>query len=267
MREYLNSLRYTAGYNRIRKTLPFKIAKYLRYAWAPVLFRDVQIEVSTVCNRKCIYCPNFSVGRPQRFMEESVFFKIVGSLKEHDFRGSIVFSGYCEPLMDDRISSFVLYAKRQLPGISIRINTNGDFFTIEKYIELKNAGVDLFLVSQHSKEISDAIAMTLGLIKKRFPDDCAIGINDVYNSGSKMNRGGLVAVESQGKLAGCPWPSMLIFDYAGNIILCCNDYNSSVVFGNINKDDIYSVWYGRDFVKIRSKILSGFLPYEICRRC
>jgi len=200
-------------------------------------------------------------------MDESVFFKIIGSLKEHDFGGSIVFSGYCEPLMDNRITSFVSYAKQQLPGISIRIITNGDFFTIDKYIELKNAGADSFLISRHSKEPSDAMAMTLGLIKERFPNERAIEINDVYNSGSKMNRGGLVDVESPRRLVGCPWPSVLNFDYAGNIILCCNDYNSSVVFGNINKDDIYSVWYDADFVKIRSKIYSGFLPYEMCHKC
>jgi radical SAM protein with 4Fe4S-binding SPASM domain len=137
---------------------------------------------------------------------------------------------------------------------------------MDKYIELKNAGMDFCHISQHSKELPDYLAITIKSIKERFPLDKCIAIEDIYNTEFKNNRGGLVNVASK-KFIGCGWPFMLTFDYAGNVILCCNDYNSSVVFGNIEKDDLYSIWNSNNFINIRSKILSGFLPYEMCKKC
>lgn len=262
----LNLLMGSDLYQAKRNAWPFRVFRYLKYAWFPIPFPFVQIETLTVCNRKCVYCPNYSVGRPERFMEESVFFKIINTLKQHDFRGGVVFSGFGEPLIDKRLANFVSYAERELPHTLTYILTNGDFFTMDKYIELKNAGMDVFWISQHSKELSNHIAMTIKSIKERFPQEQCVGINDIYNTEFKSNRGGLVNVKIKTKI-GCDFPSMLTVDYAGNIILCFNDYNSSVVFGNINKDDLYSVWYSRNFINVRSKIRSGFLPYEMCKKC
>jgi hypothetical protein len=59
----------------------------------------------------------------------------------------------------------------------------------------------------------------------------------------------------------------MTFDYLGNAVLCCNDYNSSVVFGNIKDKDTHEIWHDKTYVKIRNMIGNGFWPYDICKVC
>ena len=102
-------------YDMLRCSLPFRIGRFLKHLWFPGIFQAVQIETTTICNRKCPYCPNYSVGRPQCLMEESVFLKIIAALKEISFKGTIVFSGFGEPVSDDRLTQFVSHIKKMLP--------------------------------------------------------------------------------------------------------------------------------------------------------
>ena len=56
-----------------------------------------------------------------------------------------------KPGDDKRLPEFVKYIRTKLPKSSIRVYTNGDFLTIEKYLKLKYAGVDIFEITQHSE--------------------------------------------------------------------------------------------------------------------
>lgn len=206
-------------------------------------------------------------------MEEAVLSKIIETLKKHNFKGEFVFSGYCEPLLDIRLTEFVRQIKRNLPKASVRIMTNGDFLTVDKYADLKDAGCTLFVLSQHSPQLPETLRKQLECIQARFPDDHAVINFDIYHLKEKMNRGGLLGSAGRHDLksswpgSGCEWPRLLTIDYAGNVILCCNDYFSSVVFGNVTQDDLCSIWHDADFVKARRDISIGNFAYDICRKC
>jgi radical SAM protein with 4Fe4S-binding SPASM domain len=232
----------------------------------PLPLQVVEIETTTVCNRACHYCPNYTVGRPHRYMEENTFVKIIDSLKRHGFTGRISPHFYGEPLMDSRIVSLIEYTHKSIPKAKIKLFTNGDLLTVEKYLVLKRAGVELFIISQHSPMPSDAIKDTLSYIRMNHPELYTVENEDYYHTNDKFNRGGLVDVKPE-KRKYCFVVNQLVFDYLGNAVLCCNDYNSSHIFGNINNKDVHEIWYDKQFVRARNMIQSGFWHYDICRKC
>lgn len=77
------------------------------------MFRNVELEINSMCNRKCGYCPNVSAQRPSGYMDESLFEKIVRELAEMDFDGNVSYHFYGEPLLDRRLSDLVEFTARQ----------------------------------------------------------------------------------------------------------------------------------------------------------
>ena len=233
----------------------------------PLPLQAVEIETTTICNRKCRYCPNYTVGRPHRLMEDKIFYRIIDSLKKHGFTGRISPHFYGEPLTDSRLESFLTYIHANLPMATIKLFTNGEMLTVERYLALKHAGVNVFRISQHTQYPSKTISDTLSYIKKYHADLYTVEYVDYYNDHSKkINRGGLVDVKA-GKMQRCIFIDQLTFDYMGNAVLCCNDYNSSLIFGNINEKDTHQIWFDKDYLLMRNLIANGFWPYDICKVC
>jgi hypothetical protein len=44
----------------------------------------------------------------------------------------------------------------------------------------------------------------------------------------------------------------------GDMRICCNDYNSKIIFGNIKDERIIDIWNNEEYKTIRTKLLSGY---------
>ena len=236
---------------------------------------NVQIETTTVCNLACPYCPNSMVGRKPAFMDEDTYYRIIDSLREYDpeYSGTVSPHFYGEPLIDTRLETFIGYTRRTLPKAAIELFTNGELLTIRRFVALKEAGVDLFRISQHTLEPSPVLMETLDRIERFHPELNTVDFSVFHNLPYKMNRGGLVDTtpfpEAQTRfLAGCSIAHrFLTIDYRGDAVLCCNDYLSRHTFGNIAGSSIRDIWDGVEYRKVRNLLMYGYLPYEICRIC
>ena len=89
------------------------------------MFRCVELEVNSMCNRKCSYCPNVSAQRPTGYMTESLFQKIVADLAEMDFDGNVSYHFYGEPLLDKRLLGFVEYKTHAKLSVVVRREGDG----------------------------------------------------------------------------------------------------------------------------------------------
>lgn len=249
-------------------------AKFHGLSFYTAPFYHVGIETTTICNRRCKYCPQSIFGNPHEKMEEELFYKIINSLKHTNFIGIISPSLYGEPLTDDRILTFVKYIRVSLAHVYIRIFTNGDFLTVDKYLELKRAGVDIFVITQHSKVPSETLVNTLTYIKNNHQKFYAVKYYNFYDeyynkknaNGLLSNRGGLVDVPIK-KRSYCHMVNQVTIDYQGNVLLCCDDYNRTVKLGNVQEREISDIWYDPKYVKIRKMLNNGIWPYEMCRKC
>lgn len=239
------------------------------------MFSTVSIETTTVCNLKCPYCPHSTdKAKPPAFMPEEMFYRIIDSLFDYvpSYSGTITPSLYGEPLLDKRFETFIRYTKKKFPGACIELFTNGDFLTYERFISLRESGVDHYNISQHTTERSQALSDTLMMLQKDQSEELPITINRMLVQ-NKFNRGGLVDVE------GYPpelYPRMkycfagyqnLTFDYRGYATLCCNDYQAIHTYGNIVSKSVREIWEDKHYRRVRNMMLLGFLPLPICRTC
>ena len=121
------------------------------------LFKEVEFETLAYCNRKCEYCPNVDWERfgddESFFMKDEVFRALIQQLKDLGFSGQISPHLYGEPLSDPRLTKWVAHIRKNLPDSKIKVVTNGDFLSKQKYDELIESGVNVFFISIHSKKL------------------------------------------------------------------------------------------------------------------
>lgn len=235
-------------------------------------FRSVDAENITACNRRCSYCPNSSFDRGlmknKKLMEAGVFYRIIDELSKINFAGRITPNFYGEPLLDERLPELMAYARRRLPRANLVIFTNGDFLTLDLYKRLAEAGVNKFVISQHGQTMPEGVKEVMGYRREKGKDSVEITYAVMEDSSCLSNRGGLVHPGNIIKMKYClKGAENLTIDYAGNILLCCNDYLGSVKFGNVGKETISDIWNKPDYKKIRKELKRGIFRFDICKRC
>jgi radical SAM protein with 4Fe4S-binding SPASM domain len=218
-------------------------------------FKSVEIETTTECNRKCFYCPNKGFDRGKHLMDESLFNRIIDELASHGFTGRISPHFYGEPLMDIRLPNMLYYIYARLPKCNIVLYTNGDFLTKDYY--------------DHIEGYVDKIVLTLydGQTNR---DKCFPKVEfKTLDQTGITNRGGAINESCiNHRVVRCYRPLWnVVIDYRGWVVLCCNDYHSSVVLGDINCESLYDIWNKYDYKKLRKDIFKGVFDMDICKNC
>ncbi|MBI3090382.1 MAG: SPASM domain-containing protein [Candidatus Tectomicrobia bacterium] len=228
----------------------------------------VEFEMNSLCNRRCSYCPNVHQARPKGFLDLSLYKKLIDELALYKYRGYIIPNFYGEPLLDERIDQFVQYARKVLPSSIILINTNADFLSVDRFYQLVEAGVDIFLISQHDPTPSAAIQELSRLIDKH--PNLGEKINIVnWTSASRVlsSRGGLIDDDRIAYMSktGCFRSRRATLTFDGDLIICCEDFLAEYIYGNINDQDFIQLW--KLSLSHRREIFLGNYTEPICRTC
>ena len=235
-------------------------------------FKVVELETTTACNRACSYCPNSVFDRGsihnQRLMEESTFRTIIDQLASLGFWGRLSPHFYGEPLLDERLPDLMAYARKRLPYTKLVIFTNGDLLSPAAYDALMQAGVDGFLVTQHGPKPPPNI-VRLRRHREEHPATHAQLDYRVFTSQTELsNRAGLVDHAALETKSDCSLPSENVtIDYQGNVVLCCNDYYSTIKFGNVLEQHLSEIWNGETYKSTRRNLLAGNFELDICKKC
>ena len=208
----------------------YRLKFLLKYGKFDIFYR-VAIETTTVCNRKCAYCPNSLYSRKQQLMDIVVFEKIISDLSKIDYSGVMGTHFYGEPLLDRRLPKLIGYIKEKLPKSRFELYTNGDFLSREMFEKLISNGTDKIIVSQHENKPSPDFMVWYE--KATFFEKRKILLKKMdENAPLLSNRGGLVKIKTPKNVSqlfgkGCKRVvAMLNIDTSGNILLCCNDFFS-----------------------------------------
>ncbi len=235
-------------------------------------FKVVELETTTACNRACSYCPNSVFDRGQikreRLMPVDTFQLIVDQLADLGFWGRLSPHFYGEPLLDKRLPELMAYARRRLPYTKLVIFTNGDLLDPERYEALLEAGVDGFLVTQHGQKPPPNIVRLRRHRAERTHQRARFDYRVFTPETELSNRAGLVDHDTLETKSDCKLPSENVtIDYQGNVVLCCNDYHSSVTFGNVREQHLADIWKTPRYQRIRKDLKRGHFELEICRKC
>jgi len=217
----------------------------------------VEIEIGVRCNRRCVYCPNGTLGPPlfSDFMDLDLYRRIITQLSEIGFSGRLSFNFYNEPLLRQDLETLVAIARAGLPLARLVLYTNGDLLTDTRYSNLLEAGIDFFIVTRHGREPMKSRPHQL----VQFPEDLDIS-----------GRGGTVASVPEPLRRACHAPSeMLIVTVNGDVVLCHEDARREVVLGNLGRSTIQEIWSSNGIERFRRHLTQGERQEagQLCARC
>lgn len=220
-------------------------------------FSVVEMEINVRCNRRCNYCPVSVLPAPKgdRFMSDALFDRVLAELERIGFRGNLSYHLFNEPLLRRDLETFVAKVANCLPEVFQLLFTNGDLLSEKRYLSLKMAGIDHFIVTRHGFEpIPERPDQTV-----QFPSDLVL-----------INRGGFLGAQKEPLSMPCYAPSdMLIVTVDGDVLLCCDDAERRHVMGNIGSQDLEEIWFSPHFVRLRRLLQEGnrWKASDICRQC
>ncbi|MDC1014822.1 SPASM domain-containing protein [Candidatus Pelagibacter sp.] len=244
----------------------------------PSLF---EISNSGMCNRKCAFCPRSdpNYNHVNQFISQELHDKIYHELSENEFSGSVIFSGFAEPLLDKRIYKQIQDIRNKLPNSNIELITNGDPLNHERIEKLFDAGLSYLLVSAYDSE-EQAIMFRNMLAKTKVDPSKYIVRNRYYGEEKDFgitisNRGGnmnntvyKIEATKEPLKAKCTYPAYTFFiDYNGDVLTCSHDWGKEMIMGNLNKNNIFEIWTGKKFSFARKQLLNAnrnFSPCDVC---
>ena len=226
--------------------------------WDNSKLKMVEIEINHRCNKACSYCPNSVTERTEKGeMEPALFEKLMLDLRSFDYRGSISYEFYNEPMLAKNLLWFVETTRKYLPYSRIDFYTNGTLLNLEKFRKLTKLGVNKFIVTKH-EGISNYLFYET--FKNLTPEEKELVIYQTYKDLKMTNRGGLVQAgpKEAAHLTPCYIPEFLIaVTVKGNVLPCFEDYHQLNVMGNIKESPLTDILNNSLFSNFRHDLRLG----------
>lgn len=239
------------------------------------LFSWIDINPTELCNRKCEFCPRKDPSEyPNQNLNMTIELgkKIADELKEYKYRGGVIFSGYGEPLLHNDIVKLVGVFGEE---IHTELITNGDKLNDGLLHELFKAGLGVILVSMydgpHQVDYFKKMFTQAGLKEEQYVlRDRWYSINEDY--GVKLtNRAGAVKEGYQSdpdQERPCYYTHYsLQVDWNGDVMLCVQDFNKKIKFGNLYSQSLLEIWKSGNMSRYRKVLGRGHRVMYPCDRC
>ena len=224
---------------------------------------SVEISLTDKCNRSCSFCPqtfdSFQNLYTDKFIEYKTLVNIKNQLDQFSHKPLISLAGFGEPLLYKKIVNAV----KLFDDYKIIIFTNLDNTKLLYQIDQENVFIfgNLYDESRetHYIELLNKLTKSKFTYVKHWEADL-----ERYQNRNKLFDY-LGKEEDLSKPCNHPISSLMI-DHLGNIILCCNDWYRSNIFGNINDSTILNIINGK-YKKIAQLINGNRNNYEFCVGC
>lgn len=255
------------------------------------------IETHSYCNRLCRTCmrqsnPNRSRWKGEEKIREFLPIEIIADILEqgkemmpngpdwaperYNYKPGVVLQWYSEPLLDPRLPQIVRMAHDK--GFWTSFDTNGDFLTshiAEQFdgyldrIEFSIYGDDP-TVARPENEIDgewakQKIRRFQSMFKKTDVKWDFGHIVTHYSPDERLNE--MIAQNVNKICQGCDY--WCIFDYTGEMALCCEDIDVNFNLGNIRDSSLRDLWYSPKHQKISETLRTegGRNAFPFCRMC
>jgi radical SAM protein with 4Fe4S-binding SPASM domain len=243
----------------------------------------VEIELTNTCNLGCRFCPTGvrntnrvkgieDAGRPQGFMDEFTYLKIIGEVKDYDCH--IRYARFGEPTLHPKFWKFVKMANDL--GIKISLITNGT------NLRQLRENIDSIKLSIHARS-NRVLEGILALETMNTFRHVSITSNEIEDLGmhdfdfEKLNVDKVSKYQTLTKdkkfhkrLPNCPDAMHKVsINWNGDVSLCCADFEEEMVVGSLNNNTIKELWVSKEADDIRKIIVSGkhFETFGICKNC
>lgn len=260
------------------------------------LLKIVQIETSTRCNARCIFCPHQNLKREKGDMTEILFRKIINQCKELNI--SLIFpflNG--EPFLFEKIYDYMEIINQELPNTSIGIFTNCSIVNIDRLKKIKHLGLFLSVNAYSSETYKKITGLNRDIVYENAKNiikniggnitvsfiSCKDNIKEVdewrtywkslnvkIHIAEMKNYAGDIHVDRgiRQDIVCNRLKEVMTILWDGRVCLCCMDAEGKVILGNVNNDSLINIWNSKKYMEMRNKMLNmKKSEIELCRLC
>jgi radical SAM protein with 4Fe4S-binding SPASM domain len=242
------------------------------------LFSWLDLSLTELCNRSagspkaCVFCPRIDANfYPNQKLHMSVGTGQLIAWELHDlnYQGAVILCGFGEPLLHPDLEKFVTAFK----GLRVELVTNGDRLNADKIGALYESGVSYIVVSMYDgphqvEKFHDmfhaAGCQSYGLRDRWHSADLDYGLK-LTNRAGTIQAGNQPAVDVQ---APCHYPAYsMAVDWNGDVLLCVQDWNKKLRFGNVAMSSLVDCWKSPALHKRRMQLIRGERCAAPCDKC
>jgi radical SAM protein with 4Fe4S-binding SPASM domain len=268
---------------------------------------EVILELTNKCNLRCVMChihsPHVRQTRPEGFMDEQLWKKIIDEIALWDHHVHLHTFGGGEALLHPHIASVIAYAKSK-QNITAGFLTNGMLLKQDRAVELLRAGIDWIAISLDGTDAEVVEHFRRGSNLKTIEKNIENLIRERGNNTRphiKLNMVLLPGIEPQAPKFLKKWlplvdevmlstyrplgvrhflkthierrpcfllNKMMVIAWNGDVGLCCEDNFIEHSMGNVNADSLKAVWYGKPLQNMRDLHQQGlYNKIHLCERC
>ena len=263
------------------KTVEDNIQLYMFNGQELPLPTEIEISESGTCNRTCSFCPRSATNfiDKKEFITNTLHEKLCLELKELNYRGTIRYSGFVEPMLDKNIFNLINMARNYLPESNIEMVTNGDPLNLKRLKRLFESGLNKILISAYDgKEESEKLeelCIQANLTKKQYivrhryySEEKDFGITLSNRSGLMTDAEFKIDALKEPLKKPCYIPSYTFFlDYQGDVLMCPHDWGKKVILGDLNKEKLKDIWFSKKFMGIRKMLNKSNRNFKPCNVC
>ena len=242
---------------------------------------EIEISESGTCNRSCSFCPRSAKDflDKKEFISNELHEKLCLELKELNYKGTIRYSGFVEPMLDKNIFNLIKMVRNYLPESNIEMVTNGDPLNLKRLEKLFESGLNKILISAYDgKEESDKLedlCISANLTKEQYivrhryySEDQDFGITLSNRSGLMTNAEFKIDALKEPLKKPCYIPSYTFFlDYQGDVLMCPHDWGKKIILGDLKKEKLLDIWFGKRFMGIRKMLNKSNRNFQPCNVC
>lgn len=264
----------------------------------------IGMELTNHCNLECVMCPQPRQTRDLGLMPMDMFKKIVDEVRgKSEF---MYLYGMGESLLHPKFFEMADYAVKA--GLKTSLSTNLSFLNEERSHKLLESGIDFVTLALDgtTKDTYESIRLGGEFEKnleqtKRFlqmkiesNSRCSVDVQFIQMAKNKSQVDqvrGLFTAEEQKAIKvfrvkpvfNSPsiakdeivhrhpcyflWSTMTI-TWDGRVSMCCMDYDSEVVLGDLNKSSVFDVWNSEGLADLREKHKKlDYKSMPICDKC
>jgi radical SAM protein with 4Fe4S-binding SPASM domain len=242
---------------------------------------EIEISESGTCNRSCSFCPRSAADFEDKkeFISNELHEKLCTELQKLNYKGTIRYSGFVEPMLDKNIYNLISMVKDFLPDCNVEMVTNGDPLNLKRLNKVFQSGLNRILISAYDgKEDADKLedlckeAQLSGdqyIVRHRYyTEEQDFGITLSNRSGLMENAEFKIKSLKEPLKNPCYIPSYTFFlDYQGDVLMCPHDWGKKIILGNLNKENFLDIWFSKESMRIRRMLSNSNRNFSPCNVC
>jgi radical SAM protein with 4Fe4S-binding SPASM domain len=210
--------------------------------------KSIELNITTSCNRSCSFCPHswgFKKDKRQKHVSLETVDNFIASIFKDDYKNQITLCGMGEPTMHPEIKE-ILHRVQSLDNKVILVTNSYKLSEIVEDLGKVHVRVSLYEPTELPK-----------IENIKVLDYYSDGPNEYFNG-----RG-----SNQGIEKSCYFPSYkMSVDTTGGILPCDNNWESLDYLGNINEDNIKTIWFEK-LHSFRKNCNTNRLLNDFCKNC